>query len=175
LCTSFFEERMFSRWAVTDITSARGTVHCRKTSILCWDQLVICGLYTGSFLSPLWTTFDVLTHRLPYRPVSHKCQHWNCNVAASRSERESERESVWLVGRREDIFLPKAPVFADKLYRGEVCVFLFHPQLSWKDFSSSLCVQTGSGAYPASCPVGTRGPFPGAKTRPGVTLTTHPI
>jgi hypothetical protein len=36
-----------------------------------------------------------------------------------------------------------------------------------KDFSSSLCVQTGSGAYPASCIMGTGGPFPGGKTRPG--------
>jgi hypothetical protein len=38
----------------------------------------------------------------------------------------------------------------------------------------SLCVQTGSGAHPASCTMGTGGPFPGAKARPGVTLTTHP-
>jgi hypothetical protein len=36
-----------------------------------------------------------------------------------------------------------------------------------KDFSSSLFVQTGSGAYPASCPMGTGGPFPGGKARPG--------
>jgi hypothetical protein len=36
-----------------------------------------------------------------------------------------------------------------------------------KDFSSSLCVQTGSGAHPVSCPMGTGGPFPGGKTRPG--------
>jgi hypothetical protein len=36
-----------------------------------------------------------------------------------------------------------------------------------KDFSSSLCVQTGSGDHPASCPVGTGGPFSGAKARPG--------
>jgi hypothetical protein len=43
-----------------------------------------------------------------------------------------------------------------------------------KDFSSSHCVQTGSRAHPASCTMGTRGPFPGAKARPGVTLTTHP-
>jgi hypothetical protein len=32
-----------------------------------------------------------------------------------------------------------------------------------KDFSSSLCVQTGSGAHPASCPMVTGGPFPGSK------------
>jgi hypothetical protein len=36
-----------------------------------------------------------------------------------------------------------------------------------EDFSSILCVQTGSGAHPASCPMGTGGPFSGAKARPG--------
>jgi hypothetical protein len=36
-----------------------------------------------------------------------------------------------------------------------------------KNFSSSLCVQTGSGAHPASSPMGTGGPFPGSKARPG--------
>jgi hypothetical protein len=35
-----------------------------------------------------------------------------------------------------------------------------------KDFSSGLCIQTGSGAHPASCPMGTGGPFPGGKARP---------
>jgi hypothetical protein len=36
-----------------------------------------------------------------------------------------------------------------------------------REFSSSLCVQTGSEAHPASCAVGTGGPFPGFKARPG--------
>jgi hypothetical protein len=36
-----------------------------------------------------------------------------------------------------------------------------------KDFSSILCVQTVSEAHPASCTMGTRGPFPGGKARPG--------
>jgi hypothetical protein len=36
-----------------------------------------------------------------------------------------------------------------------------------EDFSSILCVQTGSGAHPASCTIGTGGPFPGDKARPG--------
>jgi hypothetical protein len=36
-----------------------------------------------------------------------------------------------------------------------------------KDFSSILCVQTGSGVHPASCTMGTGGPFLGAKARPG--------
>jgi hypothetical protein len=36
-----------------------------------------------------------------------------------------------------------------------------------KDFSSILFVQTGSGAHPASSPMGTRGPFPRGKARPG--------
>jgi hypothetical protein len=36
-----------------------------------------------------------------------------------------------------------------------------------KDFSSSLCVQTGSGAHPASCSMGTGGSVRGVKARPG--------
>jgi hypothetical protein len=36
-----------------------------------------------------------------------------------------------------------------------------------KDFSSILYVQTGSEAHPASCTMGTGGPFPGGKARPG--------
>jgi hypothetical protein len=35
-----------------------------------------------------------------------------------------------------------------------------------EDFSSSPCVQTGSGAHPASHPMGTGGSFPGGKARP---------
>jgi hypothetical protein len=36
-----------------------------------------------------------------------------------------------------------------------------------KDYTSSLCVQTGSGAHPASCTMGTGDPFLGGKARPG--------
>jgi hypothetical protein len=41
------------------------------------------------------------------------------------------------------------------------------PRQRQEDFSSNLCVQTGSGAHPVSCTVGTEGPFPGGKARPG--------
>jgi hypothetical protein len=44
-----------------------------------------------------------------------------------------------------------------------------------KDFSSILCVQTGSGAHPTSCTVGTGGPFPGAKARPGRDADHSPL
>jgi hypothetical protein len=36
-----------------------------------------------------------------------------------------------------------------------------------EDFSSTLCVQTGSGAHPASYTMGTGGSFPGGKGQPG--------
>jgi hypothetical protein len=36
-----------------------------------------------------------------------------------------------------------------------------------EDFSSSLGVQTGSGAHPAACPMGTGVLSPGVKARPG--------
>jgi hypothetical protein len=36
-----------------------------------------------------------------------------------------------------------------------------------KDFSSGLCVQTSSESHPAFYPMGTGGPFPRGKARPG--------
>jgi hypothetical protein len=41
------------------------------------------------------------------------------------------------------------------------------------NFSLHHRIQTGSGAYPASYPVGTGGSFPEGKTARGVELTTH--
>jgi hypothetical protein len=43
-----------------------------------------------------------------------------------------------------------------------------------KDFSSNLCVQTDSGVHPASCTMGTGGPFPGGKARPGRDIDHSP-
>jgi hypothetical protein len=43
-----------------------------------------------------------------------------------------------------------------------------------KDFSSNLCVQTGSEVHPASCTMGTGDSSLGTKRGRGVTLTTHP-
>jgi hypothetical protein len=44
-----------------------------------------------------------------------------------------------------------------------------------KDFSCSFCVQTGSEANPVSCTMGTGGPFPGAKARPGRDADHSPL
>jgi hypothetical protein len=41
-------------------------------------------------------------------------------------------------------------------------------------FFSSLCAQIGTGAHPASCPMGTEVPFQRVRRGWGVTLTTHP-
>jgi hypothetical protein len=43
-----------------------------------------------------------------------------------------------------------------------------------EDFSSSLCVQTGSGAHPASCTMGTGVLSPGVKARPGLDADHSP-
>jgi hypothetical protein len=45
LFISFSDGQIFYRWIATNITFARGTLHCSKTHIPCGDQLVICGLY----------------------------------------------------------------------------------------------------------------------------------
>jgi hypothetical protein len=44
-----------------------------------------------------------------------------------------------------------------------------------KDFSSGLYIQTGSGAHPASCTMGTGGFFPGGKARPGRDADHSPL
>jgi hypothetical protein len=44
-----------------------------------------------------------------------------------------------------------------------------------KDFASSICVQTGSGAHPASCTMCTGGPFTGGKARPGRDADHSPV
>jgi hypothetical protein len=44
-----------------------------------------------------------------------------------------------------------------------------------KDFSSSLCVQTGSGAHSASCPMGTGVLPPGVKARTGRDADHSPL
>jgi hypothetical protein len=53
----------------------------------------------------------------------------------------------------------------------------FYSRQRRKDFSSSLCVQTGAGAHPDSCTVGTGGGgfrCPGRKRGRDVSLSTHP-
>jgi hypothetical protein len=59
--------------------------------------------------------------------------------------------------------------FSDKNF-----VYIFHilPLISL--VSIVLCVQTGSGAHPAFCTMGTGGPFPGAKAWPGRDADHHP-
>jgi hypothetical protein len=44
-----------------------------------------------------------------------------------------------------------------------------------KHLSSILCVHTGYGAHPASCTMGTGGPFPGGKARPGRDADHSPL
>jgi hypothetical protein len=61
---------MFSRWIVTNITSARGTLHCRKTRIPCRDELLICGQYTSD------------SRYARYTVHSDICAHWNTRATA---------------------------------------------------------------------------------------------
>jgi hypothetical protein len=50
---------------------------------------------------------------------------------------------------------------------------MFDPQQRRKDYSSRLCVQTGTGAHPAACTMDAGVLSPGVKRGRGVTLTTH--
>jgi hypothetical protein len=44
-----------------------------------------------------------------------------------------------------------------------------------RGFASNLCIQTGSGAHPASYTMGTGGSFPVVKRSRGLMLTIHPL
>jgi hypothetical protein len=46
------------------------------------------------------------------------------------------------------------------------CVVRVWSPAEVSDFFCGLCVQIGSGAHPASYPMGTGGPFPEGKARP---------
>jgi hypothetical protein len=76
----------------------------------------------------------------------------------ARPERDADHSPPHLVRRmsRSYNFYPKR--FRSVLW-DSFSVYLY--------FSSSFCVQTGSGAHPASCTMGTEGPFLGGKAGPG--------
>jgi hypothetical protein len=96
------------------------------------------------------------------------------------SEPEFRLKEHLVLGRREDLYqLGEINVGSRLIYmcpvnRGSSVSIVsgygrsrFDPRQRRKDFSFSLYVQTSSGAHPTSCRVGTRGPFPGTKARPG--------
>jgi hypothetical protein len=86
------------------------------------------------------------------------------------TRRNISEDSHFHTRRREKLKYEKYTWFARYIVRRSG----FDPGRE-KNFSSSLCVQTGSGSHPASYPMGNGGPFPGVNRGWGVTLTTHPI
>jgi hypothetical protein len=185
---------MFSRWTVTNITSDRGTLHCRKTRIPCGDQLVICGLYSVNCPVTKLLTVDwrgcyvhIFFHLTPRRKF--KCVTSGDFSGLRRNEGRTRftfssvsSVRILLLNTNATSFSKSFLSLANGLSRG----FFFTTAVTTvsgyglddqaigvrspveaKDFSSSLCVQTGSGAHPASCTVGTGVPFTGAKGRPG--------
>jgi hypothetical protein len=91
LFISFLEGRMFSRWIITNITSARGTVHCRK--IPCWDQLMIC----GQQVDIAWSAAQLLEWQALYILYVLCIMIYICACAwACASERVWVRVSEWV-------------------------------------------------------------------------------
>jgi hypothetical protein len=87
---------MFSRWIVTNITSARRTLHCRKTRIPCGDQLVICGLYSllpnrAHINIATYSGFSIFTMELYCTPEVNTLQlntvgnSWNTRTRPTRT------------------------------------------------------------------------------------------
>jgi hypothetical protein len=58
----------------SNITSARGTLHCRKTRIPCGDQLVICGLYVCQHKST--HVYACSCHSPEAHTTRHNANYW---------------------------------------------------------------------------------------------------
>jgi hypothetical protein len=155
---------------LTDGQSAE--LQCRLTleeCASCWHVAIKCAW--GPVLASDW-----LLVRLQ-QPGS--CCLWGCAVMPRTARpgtlyivktavtRESERQLSW---RPVAAFVRKYVRIRSSLNTVLQCLATgwttgrsrFDPRQRQKDFSSNLCVQTGSGAHPASCTIGTGGPFPGA-------------
>jgi hypothetical protein len=78
-----------------------------------------------------------------------------------------KRTLVYYIGRRQSNLEPgsSGSIVCDYGLDDRVIGVRYPPGA--KDSSSSLCVQTGSGAHPASCTMDTGGPFPGGKSAAG--------
>jgi hypothetical protein len=134
------------------------------------DFLLLCGQYIRSAYAGKLKS-QAAAHggdRFQHFYTSHCIWQWTCRI-------ERWKTALMIINS------------ALKFYRS-VIFTIFHFKLTgltWltkyitftrkKDFSSSLCVQTGSGAHPPSCKMGTGSPSAGLKRGRGVKLTTHPI
>jgi hypothetical protein len=73
--------------------------------------------------------------------------------------------TLWFPRRREGILGSSVSIVSD--YGLDVPTIGARSLAEAADFSSSLCVQTGSEAHPASCTMGTGSPYPWGKAQPG--------
>jgi hypothetical protein len=150
-------------WPRVVITAAHSQKNSSKTEIktgifafltllILFHTLLLPLFCYNSFYSPLYTTRKPMTNSVEQR------SSWEAKIRSGIQEIRSRVSSGSIVsdyGLDDRAIGVRFPAGA-------------------KDFSSNLCVQTGSGIHPASCTMGTGGPSPGGKARPGVTLTTHP-
>jgi hypothetical protein len=70
--------------------------------------------------------------------------------------------------------LRKRPVSILSGYGLEDLAIVVRSPAEANNFFSNLWVETGFGAHPASCPMGTRGPFSGGKAQPGRNVVHSP-
>jgi hypothetical protein len=155
------------------LTKVKSTTRKNKTRTVLYDTLFLNSYEERC--APFYLPHLVMLIRLL---LLRKSQHVTTNSDVILVTWNSYRPSTVLVNNRKKYTTLKTFYYSypDKVSRGsssQYSVWLrtgrprFDPRQRRKDFSSILCVQTGSGAHPASCTMRTRGPFPGSKARPG--------
>jgi hypothetical protein len=97
-------------------------------------------------------------------PSSSNIQHKTTEILS----REHSKICFVIVNLRISLYLKVSRVAQQAVsgYGLDDRAIKFGSRQRRKDLSSSLCVQTGSGAHPASCTMCTGSPFPGGKARP---------
>jgi hypothetical protein len=112
---------------------------------------------------PSSTTFSLFFHRIVlkhWRNVTLWDKCWIARMHRAVAGLHSPHHYLWLGEPGSSVSIVSGYGLDDRTIE-------VRSPAEAKDFPSSLCVQTGSGAHPASCTMGTGGPFPGAKARPG--------
>jgi hypothetical protein len=99
------------------------------------------GTHFSRLLRHAWVTVGLF-----FNPVHHTGGSQHCDYSKESGEQGSSVSSVSSYGLVDRAIEVRSPAQAKGFF---------------------LCVQTGSGTHPASCTMGTGGPFPGAKARSG--------
>jgi hypothetical protein len=137
-----------------------------STSVITWSIHCVYGLLLG--LPHIFISNSNLNFLMLVVKASELMQLYKC-TEISQAYGYNEKLYIWILEHKLGAVVAQSVQCLTTDWTPRV-----RSPTEAKDFSSSLCIQTGSGAHPASYSVGTGVLSPGVKHDWGVMLTTHP-